>query len=313
MHLHFRIHSHSCCFIQPAAIDFSSGSAFSTSGIAFEDSSVLVLHQVDLGESLCALAIEAYGEDNDDIQNEFDAQTTDSVLNRGTRQWRNMVAGATLCCSQCCAPLGVASAESPETSRLWKHRLTTATEDFAHHSAGTFLANEMVRYAESKAVFTFVVVMPSVEQMGSTTKPCLLLRLLSWDTRLALSRDSTRTDQGVDMLCFRRVAKLIYEETVEPIASQLDVTSWKWGGVDLCCAIPEPRESLDKKSDVEATTHQASVRICLPTEEWHKIRNSLREGSKLFSQDVASATITVKIGKVVSESDAIGLSILPLP
>lgn len=289
-------------------------------GVALEDSSVLVLHQQDLGESLCALAVESYGQDTDDFRNEVDFQTAeDSVLNRGTRTWRNMVAGATLCCSQCCAPLGVASGESPETSRLWKHRLTTANNNFAQHTVGTFLAHEMVRYAESKAVFTFVVVMPTLQQPSLTTtmgfgkKPCLLLRLLRWDTRIAVGADSVRDENGVDRLTFQRVAKVIYEESLEPsMMSPSDVSSWKWGGVDLCCTTPEPFVPGESDGRINEIPKQSSVRICLPAEEWHDLRRLLKDGSKLFSTDVASAIVMVKIGKVISGNETIGLSCLPL-
>lgn len=85
---------------------------------------------------------------------------------RGSRLWRGAPAGATtLACGFCTAVLG--AAPTPTTCRLWKYALRVLWTDATTTPAvvdieplqtlAGLIANKMVRYAETKAIFTFAI------------------------------------------------------------------------------------------------------------------------------------------------------------
>lgn len=292
-----------------------------------------MLHRSNLEGSVCVLAVEGYGEEQDGPEDT--PRQADSATFRGPRTWGDMVGGATLCCSSCCTTLGFASLAFPETFRLLKHRLSSEADEQwkSLYTCSSFVAHEMVRYAESKAIFTFVVSVRSEERPAHSSPVCLLLRLLSWDTRQARSIESASCDDGeqADVLNFRKVLKVIYEVAEDRTvnASQhksSDPRNWTWGGVDLCCA-PDlseggkhPLDMTTDSSQVDMTTdtsqqrNVSSVRMCLSADEWGELRQDLEEISKSYSKAVRDAAILVKLGtEPVKWGDAtIGISILPL-
>lgn len=276
----------------------------------------------------------------------------DSAAIRGERSWHDVTGeggSVNLFCSQCCSPLGFSSLGSPETWRFWKHRLlvrvngaSTGNEDMTARdspgfrqlsSCSSFLIREMVRYAESKAIFTFVVHQAKDyrETSGLTfdAQKCLLLRLLSWETIMAASfhleepfhRETGRNDSN--RLNFQRVAKIVFEETHDQFAERNaldncaseDLTQWMWGGVDLCClpgasAIPPgvvqgststlpPQVPTTTTISVNQSSGctVSSVRLTLPMEEYKHVREDLRSGQFLFSSNVAQATILLQMGE----------------
>eukprot|EP00521_Asterionellopsis_glacialis_P011100 CAMPEP_0195309986 /NCGR_PEP_ID=MMETSP0707-20130614/39016_1 /TAXON_ID=33640 /ORGANISM="Asterionellopsis glacialis, Strain CCMP134" /LENGTH=679 /DNA_ID=CAMNT_0040374291 /DNA_START=247 /DNA_END=2283 /DNA_ORIENTATION=+ len=362
------------CYDGQPVVDFTSASAEAKKGQALEDSGILVLHREDMDKSVCVLAVEGYGEESENMLNENTAKEdgkqqkeekeegNDSIMYRGSRAWTDAVGGATICCSQCCSVLGFASIESPDTFRLLKHRLSTTAkmtkvgetmlkeqDPFDIYSCSSFVVREMVRYAESKAIFTFVVVVRTDEGNHSQTNnkspfehssangKCLLLRILSWDTKLAISSKAVTNDRGADTPKFENVAKVIYEETVDQLQEDFgkkhtnngdDPTSWKWGGVDLCCIPPTRSRSSNvtnpgaaSKVDIKTTsspedgdnrdenpTTPASVRLYLSQDEWSELATALRAGSLHFSKAVADATILVKLGRVPNSLESVGLS-----
>ena len=276
-----------------------------------------MLHCNNVGDGICVLAVEGYGEESGEA-NGLD-ERSDSATYRGPRAWRDSVGGATLCCSQCCAALGFASLTSPETFRLLKHRLTTKNDIHwgRMHTCASFVAHEIVRYAESKAIYTFVVAVRS----EGTTNPhpkCILLKLLSWDTRQAYSKDSSLLLDETDLLNFKRVVKVIYEITVDQETEHDadDPMNWTWGGVDLCC-LPDGSSAQTTQKDVTEPTKlssAASVRLWLSQEEWDELNQALVESSKYFSNAVTDATILVKLGPQKQKNDkvTVGLGTLTL-
>jgi HECT-like Ubiquitin-conjugating enzyme (E2)-binding len=287
--------------------------------LALEDSSVIVLHCNDVGDNICILAIEGYGV----VDTEDDpAKSDDSATFRGPRTWRDAVGGATLCCSRCCATLGFASLASPETFRFLKHRLSVDNDEQweSLYTCCSFVAREMVRYAESKAIYTFVVAIQS-EGMAKEHRKCLLLKLVSWDTRRAISRESSAYERNsqVDLLDFRKVLKVIYEVADDRNTMTLDggdPMNWTWGGVDLCC-LPGAARRQESQSDVDVSsthTRAASVRLWLSPEDWGDLLQSLVASSKSFSKVVTEATMIVKLGLPTKKRDdnTTGLSALPL-
>ena len=111
--------------------------------------------------------------------------------NVSSRAWRDMAASrggeanGTVTCANCCSTLGYVSDRDADTYRLYKHLLDCGGPDdiggrrrrpasslsFADHTCGSFLAREMVRYAESDAVFAFVVGLSDENGRGRAHPP----------------------------------------------------------------------------------------------------------------------------------------------
>ena len=197
----------------------------------------------------------------------------------------------------------------------------------------SFVARELVRYAETKAIFTFILSVDSSD--SATKKACLLLRVLSWDAVLATSYE-TSSSKG---LHFDRIAKIVYEETADKAVDGSDASSWIWGGVDLCCppqgidrarinksqtniennanqnstALPLDWTKVKRKQTEVMDSRKSAVRLQLSLEEWNEVRLALLEGSRCFSKSVTDATILVTMGqKSTNGGGEIGLSAIPL-
>lgn len=331
------------CYNGQPVVDFSTSSACPDPSVALQDSNVLCLHQQDLGGSACVLAVPGYGESDDVQSTSTEMKLDENMVNdvgdglkdapatfRGDRFWRDITGGATVCCTQCCIPLGFASLESPESFRFLKHRLSIPDSNFSTggrrlSSCSSFVAREMVRYAESKAIFTFIVALdspppPPVENVANVTfAKCILLRLLSWDVTAA-----TSLEKNSQRFKFRQFAKMVFEEThdrqagvrvegEEEEGTEGDVTNWVWGGIDLCCPPPNIGKGITRRT-MEATNNKVStVRIRLQPEEYEDLLENLRRGTEFFSQDVAKATIEVKMGYTYENDNAdLGLTLIAL-
>jgi hypothetical protein len=169
---------------------------------AFEDDAVLVLHGRDLSAGgVCILdRVGGYGENpssaerrrgNDDADGGggCGGGDDDDDDNVSSRAWRDMAASrggeanGTMTCANCCSTLGYVSDRDADTYQLYKHlldcggpddiggrrRCPASSSSFADHTCGSFLAREMVRYAESDAVFAFVVGLSDENGRGGRT------------------------------------------------------------------------------------------------------------------------------------------------
>lgn len=366
-------HSFLSFFLQQATMDFTTASTNTAQvGVLLDDTSAVLLHQQDVGDAVCVLAINPYGETEmgstltgGPTKSETDssiagdtlaentqqsdkispfAQAAEVISNdssavvRGRRSWRETVGGGSICCSQCCSVLGFASLTSPETYRFLKHRLvvgnasneTTTTTCIDNDAiplmqCACFVAHEMIRYAETKAVFTFVV--ERGDSFVAPTKPghenrtrVLLLKLLSWDSYAASNTDEEdKNVTATKPVQFQKTAKIIYEESWLDDNSvnnskattgddgNEDITQWVWGGADLCCLPGTSSGSLPSASanlavGKEASKEQppqtlSSVRLRLEEQEWDELRESLQVGSKYFSKEVIDETILTKLGR----------------
>ena len=301
--------------------------------MAMQDSNIICFHQDDLGTSVCVLAVNGYGEGDYDTASEpsgISVQVRSMIGDerdlpatvRGDRSWREAVGGACICCSLCCSPLGYASVASPVTYRLLKHRLSVSLADNTTTArvsdCASFLARELIRYAEAKAIFTFIIAVESQDGKTNMATRSLLLRLVSWDTTLS-TRFESKDNQR---LHWEPVAKIVYEETWDKSRSGngSDVTTWVWGGVDLCCT---PQKANDKSDDITSNDPAtggeglvprkvSSVRLQLPHDEWLEVRKALIEGSRMFPKAVADATILAKLGRFGIASNNLGLTAIPL-
>jgi hypothetical protein len=247
---------------------------------------------------------------------------------RGERHWRDVTGGATVCCNHCSKAIGFASMEAPECFRLLKHRLSIPrnipgkpSSSRRLSSCASFLAREMVRYAEAKAIFTFIVTLeaPHMSFASTVFTRCILLRLVSWDCNLATSAGGEDSNE----LCFQRFAKLVFEETYDKRAK--GAGEWIWGGIDLCCPplnIDEEVETVDeaevkKDEPLPGAQRVSSTRIQLSEDEYTETLKSMVQGRKFFTKNVADATILMKMGRMPDQADEIaygglGLTAIPL-
>ena len=185
----------------------------------------------------------------------------------------------------------------------------------------------MIRYAETKAIFTFVVERNETDSDGRL----LLLKLLSWNSQLATNDDAMylENSQGQSHLiqdtCFKKTAKIIFEETRLDVFTtrgtseklhneKEDISNWIWGGADLCC-LPDttgvntntPGSSARRVNEsggdsapgvqVQGGQSTSSVRLLMETNEWDELRAALQEGAQFFSKEVVDATVSAKLGR----------------
>jgi WD40 repeat protein len=364
------------CYSGQPIVDFTSGGVITQAHVALQDANLLCLHPSDVPKSVCVLAVSNYGETtnssigtdsdgteiNKDItggaaEQKATAVAATSAAIRGDRSWQGDSTGGdsvTLCCTQCCAPLGFCSLTNPDSWRLWKHRLaiiestearsfptTAAIPNNAVPLAKTrpmascmsFLAREMVRYAESKAIFTFVVGLDQevfADAKGKNNNRYLLLRLLSWETAAAWSDKTTRGLAISPRLKFYRVAKIIFEEVVDPTVNGLTKhqignefalgQQWIWGGVDLCCppGTAGQHGALEMNGRIapvallqptQSRIRASSVRINLPADDYRQVQKELANGQHLFSKSQAEATILIKMGET---RESLGMTMVAL-
>lgn len=267
------------------------------------------------------------------------------ALFRGKRAWCDAVGGATVCCNLCCSILGYASLEEPDSCRLLKHRLRaiansadeqsdgtkgmiSAKDYFSSNTCATFIGRELARYAESQAVFTFIIF-----NGQSSDSRVLLLKLLSWNTIMRISNTSRRgKNVHNNDVRFRRIAKVIYEEIdnqnhrllVDDKSDGNDPIIFSWGSIDLCCppsggriisrgnrAVNEQHRDMKRNVSNVISESKACVQIHLPEDEWIQLREALREGNDLIPNVISDSTVMLKLGN----NDGLGaaLSILQLP
>ena len=186
-------------------------------------------------------------------------------------------------------------------------------------ACSSFLARELVRYAESKAIFTFVVRREELNHNPSCTETeneCLLLRLLSWETAMATSFESKPNSKR---LRFCKVAKIVFELASDPTVTRLETkhdsngevpAQWFWGGVDLCC--PPAGNMLNTSTDIDDAPSAgavSTVRLQLPSDDYDSVLKDLVSNKALFEPEIAKATVLLKIGGF---SEGLGLTAVPL-
>ena len=315
-----------CVHVQQPVVDFTIASITAEPSVALQDGNFLCLNYADMASTASVQPLPGYGdiEGGESSASEDRGKSIDVLIDpaatiRGERNWRDVTGGATVCCNHCSKPIGFASMEAPECFRLLKHRLSIPKDVTGKSlrrlsSCASFLAREMVRYAEAKAIFTFIVTLEAPHMSFATTvlTRCILLRLVSWDCNIATSLDGQ--DSLTDELCFRRYAKLVFEETYDKRAKGKG--SWLWGGVDLCCPPmnidgeeEEPMDGAKGEEDEPSLGVQkvSSTRIQLSEEDYNSTLESLLAGRKLFTKDVEDATILMKTGSIPHRKDENGV------
>jgi hypothetical protein len=299
----------SSSLVAPAAADPLSSA--SPSQTALEDETTVVLQDLEASGAVAVLAVPGYGEDPREDSGPWDPEGPGaSAARRGGRPWRDWVGGATLTCSACASVLGFAAAAdgasgagtapapSPSAARpsAWASRLLKHRIGWASSAGGgefgvvDFVMREMIRYSETKAIFSFRV---ACEGRGER----LLLRLLSWDSEAGTDREG-RAAPGADgslEVQWRRLVQVLYEEShaddgVAPLQAELQ---WTWNR-DWCCA-PITKEEKSEEAPVELPA--SVVRLFLELEEYEELRRGLRQASDWYSEDAKQATILSTIGR----------------
>jgi hypothetical protein len=317
------------CYPGTPAIDFGPASTAALQGAVWQDESLAVFHALDVDGAVCVLAISGYGEDCREGETENDDSDvpetpSDPLLVRGgSRPWREAVGGATLTCSQCATVLGWAPIDLLDTFRFLQHRLTilptktpgSTDEGASVQRASSYVAREMIRYAETQAIFTFCVVNTADgggQQQQQQQR--FWLRLLTWDTQTA---DSIVND-GKCRLQWKSVAKILYEETNDAATGADDSTAaasvvWMWNN-DLCCPPESSSVPQSTTSSSSASTGTASlIRLYLTDDEWQQLRVDLLAGAQYYPKAVVQAMVMAQTGRMMDlNAGNVGLAAIPI-
>ena len=318
-------------------MDFTSSSTNAIPNTALEDDAILVLHQQDLVKGgVRTLGVKGYGEHSLVHLND-DTATTNSA----SQAWidKSAVKGErskAVTCVNCCSTLGFVSEYNADTFRLYKHLLDCGSPDgsgggafvFSKYTCGSFLAKEMVRYAESEAIYTFIVGVSDENDWTRVHDPgaCILLRMLSWDTPMAIvggSIDNSLEDPDLRQMHYQKVVKVIYEErsNKKELTDVInDPLEWAWGDTDFCCPPPtrnaesnDASLNLDENSSTALRTKASSTRIFFSKREWSDLKENLICGSRYFSEAMKDAVVMTKLGLPSSEQKpTASLSFLPI-
>jgi hypothetical protein len=320
------------CYPGAAAINFGSASTAALQGAVWQDESLAVFHAQDVDGAVCVLAISGYGEDGREGESENDDSDvpetpSDPLLVRGgSRPWREAVGGATLTCSQCATVLGWAPIDLPDTFRFLQHRLTVSPstapgstdEGASVQRSSSYVAREMIRYAETQAIFTFCVVNTADgdgPQQQQQHQQRFWLRLLTWDTQTA---DSI-VDDGKCRLQWKSVAKILYEETNDAVTDGADDSKaaasvvWMWNN-DLCCPPESSSVPQSTTSSSNASTGTASlIRLYLTDDEWQQLRADLLSGGQYYPKAVVQAMVMAQTGRMMDlNAGNVGLAAIPI-
>lgn len=315
------------CYEGQTAVDFDSSSVRVVPGMVLEDDAVLVLHRSDLDEDSVNVGGRAKGYGEHSLGRGNNEVTS-------TMEWRDGGSSATgsaiarpLACSRCLSTLGYAAGDDGDTCRLYKHLLDcggdqstptpTRTPDdaLAAHTVGSFLAGEMVRNAETMAVYTFVVGVSDESDWTRLSGPQthLLLHILSWDTVMAAwdgggvvgkKGKAVTVNKGTgDELPprhsaeFTRAVKVIYEETGEeggpgPANGDEEGAVWTWRCADFCCPPDNANGPLPPETEAKAS----AVRIYLSGRERDGLLSQLEGSAGHFPRPISDALVGMKLG-----------------
>jgi MYND finger len=325
----------SCYPVDQSTVDFRAASYTIQENFLYEAETMIVAHSQDVGNSAGVLAIPGYGQifDHTTMTRSdpayFDPINTDSNFSstssrfvpnkkhlsaeiRGPRHWSDTVGGATLTCSVCCSTLGYASDDLPRIYRFLKHCVVLRPSDFQSNSIdeslslsdpspmisiASFIAHEMVRYAESRAIFTFNVAteLPAT-QLQPADRNVLILKLLSWDN-VTTNCNFSHFDSGINILSnWFKMAKIVYHvesESIGLISIEKSRPLWMWKHSHLCCLQKDdtPVRIMKNEGRQQNEETASSVWLYISQTEWTELLKELDDSNHFFSKEIAEATI----------------------
>jgi hypothetical protein len=282
-------------------------------GYIFDDSSFFWLHRKDtVNVSILAVDGYGYGENNEAMK---DQKSPMDVPERGRPNdgWKDTIDGATICCNQCCDVLGYASLGDTDAYRLLKHKLSAPKgydnedQDYLEcFTCSSFIARELVRYAETYGIFSFVI-----KKNGEDDElhdSCILLNVVSWNTDMSHTLQSHNEPKPTTDIEFKRVVKIIFEQTTN--WKDQGPSQMKWGSVDFCCSPFNSIDSISWKENPPRDTGIGSyARIFLSHIEWQELHETLIEGKSYFDEMISYATVRLRLG---TDSNKASLTLLEL-
>jgi hypothetical protein len=274
------------------------------------------LHQSDV-INLSILAVDGYGHNGKEeaMKSSIEAPT------KRNDHWNDSLDGATLCCNQCCDILGSASIGNTDTYRLLKHKIsapaTEMTHEFDHlarYTCSSFIANELVRYAEMYGIFNFSIV--RISSGFSDTKEYnhnrsenalrILIHVISWNAEMGHAHVD-----GDDIIPFqmqlRPVVKVVFEEsgyTTRRLRPFKVIESSY--GVDACCS---PWQLLNEETE---SLKERYCQMFLSEIEWNELRDTLNEGKTYFDDTTSLAAVSLRLGvhSEIDNNDKASLTVL---
>lgn len=288
------------CFEGQASTDFTSSCTEAQRGLVLEDGTVLVYHFDDIAPNLQVLAIPGYGEGDGDDNTASDSSRA-VPLTRGNRSWSDAIGGATVTCSCCCLVLGVAPIDLLDTVRLYKHRVESC-DKVKLSSVLSFCVHSMIRYAESKAIFSFLV------RDQANARSAFVLQLIGWEGKVAREYKDDATWE----LAWSRLARVLYEQRNDIPEPEFMESPMRWTQKgDWCCPPNGPvptRFQEETKTDRTTDLPLSSVSLWLDTEEWSSLNEELKEASAFYSSELVSAAFLAKNGRLPESGTPNGLA-----
>ena len=307
-------------------VNFHSGSWEAVKECALENEAMVLLHSEDCGDRVGLSFADGYGEEDkkfweDGKETEAGEGSSDEQGGSesfGEKRWKS--GGATVWCNRCCSVVGFASLDFPGSLRLYKHRIVLGQGDdmkifTEEHGVHSFIAREMVRFADTSSVYVFVGV------CGSRR---LVLKLLNWDSAAC----------GGCIKGFKKVAKVLWasEEGSDSItagnqsgAGDFTSTANLFAWADSCCvnqncgggsASSASKYSgkgaleVNGKFETEATGLEVKrVKLFLSIDEFEELHNSL-ELHRSFPEEVENSVLHLQ--NFTKNSGKGGLSLIPL-
>ena len=308
-------------------------------GIVFEDMCFLVYHRDDLIDTaVCVLATPGYGSSSSSVPVSVSSSTADSASPTDSSWGSNE--GSNVVCATCCSPIGY---QRDDGIKLVKHRIhvgpisipSTPTSMTMSESFVIFLSNQMVRYAESRAVYNFLVMQDHNSNNGNNNNGnasaplnVVLLSVLSWNTEVATGRTNPDNDTEVPELHFVPLVKIVVSEpdheTMGKLLSQeatLSLFERGRGPIDFCCPpggsllgrngsvkSNNSKETLptgDTPTTEDRNLERSVLRIVVDGEEYDGLRNALRDGQRYDLLKPRSAIMArIKKGKGTIDSSS---------
>lgn len=206
---------------------------------------------------------------------------------------------SSLVCSYCASILGTTNGESMQ---LFYHKIGGSSTREPIVRLSQFIASELVRYAETKACYSFSIV-------NEATLEHFVIEMVSWST-IGSSSSETRLDgSGNHHLSWSKLVKLLFYPMQREEVSQTDASASPFQfDKDWCCMDPTERYA----SIAIRPKSIPRIYLSLDAFEWDQLQCELSEASRLQDWDLVFATFLAKTGRPVKLDDGLGLATIQL-
>ena len=206
------------------------------------------------------------------------------------------------------------------TISFYKHCLTSSNHNahttesimqndtnniFYNHTFATYIANEMIQYADSNGIFSFIIQQqPPIDESSNDSDHCtiinddaniksnnnkhVLLHLLSWDTAFSLKHQTGQPQY--DTITFHKYIKVAFQirsTTNITILEQQQRHGYNSSSLPCydmtCCPPPIPIPQQQKQHVIS----------CNNSMDWEQLINTLQNGIHYFPKSIAQATLSI--------------------